>query len=404
MKLTDPVIKAAKPQDKAYTLSDGEGLALHIQPTGAKWWRFRYRFNGKPGLLSLGTYPDTGLKAARLERDRLKDLVKQGIDPSQNRQEEKLIAKIVSENSFEAVDRQWWKDWRSTRTERHAEYVLRRLEADVFPVIGNKPVTDITTPLLLMTVKKIEARGALDIAKRALQTCGQIMRYAVAHGLAERNPAADVKPADALKSAKKSNHARLSAKELPELLRQIDAYDGQPLTRLALQMMAHTFVRTSELIGAKWEEFDLEARQWRIPAERMKMREEHIVPLTDQSLAILEDIRKLSGNRPLLFPSERGEGKSMSNNTLLYAIYRMGYHSRMTGHGFRGIASTILHEQGYPHDHIELQLAHAPRNAVSAAYNHARYLEQRASMMRDWSKYLDAVKAGAKVTPIRKTA
>jgi len=404
MKLTDPVIKAAKPQDKAYTLSDGEGLALHIQPTGAKWWRFRYRFNGKPGLLSLGTYPDTGLKAARLERDRLKDLVKQGIDPSQNRQEEKLIAKIVSENSFEAVARQWWKDWRSTRTERHAEYVLRRLEADVFPVIGNKPVTDITTPLLLMTVKKIEARGALDIAKRALQTCGQIMRYAVAHGLAERNPAADVKPADALKSAKKSNHARLSAKELPELLRQIDAYDGQPLTRLALQMMAHTFVRTSELIGAKWEEFDLEARQWRIPAERMKMREEHIVPLTDQSLAILEDIRKLSGNRPLLFPSERGEGKSMSNNTLLYAIYRMGYHSRMTGHGFRGIASTILHEQGYPHDHIELQLAHAPRNAVSAAYNHARYLEQRASMMRDWSKYLDAVKAGAKVTPIRKTA
>lgn len=404
MKLTDPVIKAAKPQDKAYTLSDGEGLALHIQPTGAKWWRFRYRFNGKPGLLSLGTYPDTGLKAARLERDRLKDLVKQGIDPSQNRQEEKLIAKIVSENSFEAVARQWWKDWRSTRTERHAEYVLRRLEADVFPVIGNKPVTDITTPLLLMTVKKIEARGALDIAKRALQTCGQIMRYAVAHGLAERNPAADVKPADALKSARKTNHARLSAKELPELLRQIDAYDGQPLTRLALQMMAHTFVRTSELIGAKWEEFDLEARQWRIPAERMKMREEHIVPLTDQSLAILEDIRKLSGNRPLLFPSERGEGKSMSNNTLLYAIYRMGYHSRMTGHGFRGIASTILHEQGYPHDHIELQLAHAPRNAVSAAYNHARYLDQRASMMRDWSKYLDAVKAGAKVTPIRKTA
>lgn len=213
MKLTDPVIKAAKPQDKAYTLSDGEGLALHIQPTGAKWWRFRYRFNGKPGLLSLGTYPDTSLKAARLERDRLKDLVKQGIDPSQNRQEEKLIAKIVSENSFEAVARQWWKDWRSTRTERHAEYVLRRLEADVFPVIGNKPVTDITTPLLLMTVKKIEARGALDIAKRALQTCGQIMRYAVAHGLAERNPAADVKPADALKSAKKTNHARLSAKE-----------------------------------------------------------------------------------------------------------------------------------------------------------------------------------------------
>jgi integrase len=404
MKLTDPVIKAAKPQDKAYTLSDGEGLALHIQPTGAKWWRFRYRFNGKPGLLSLGTYPDTGLKAARLERDRLKDLVKQGIDPSQNRQEEKLLAKVANENSFEAVARLWWADWATVHSSRHAAYTIKRLEADVFPVIGTKPVNEVTAPLILMTVKKIEARGAMDVAKRALQTCGQVMRYAVAHGLAERNPAADVKPADALKPTRTTNHARLSAKELPELLRQIDAYEGQPLTRLALQLMAHTFVRTSELIGARWSEFDLEAKQWRIPAERMKMRTEHIVPLTAQTLAILDNLKKLTGSKSLLFPSERGEGKSMSNNTLLFALYRMGYHSRMTGHGFRGIASTILHEQGYPHEHIELQLAHAPRNAVSAAYNHARYLEQRASMMHDWSKYLDAVKAGAKVTPIRKTA
>ncbi|MTD33451.1 tyrosine-type recombinase/integrase [Paludibacterium denitrificans] len=403
MKLTDPVIKAAKPQEKAYTLSDGEGLVLHVQPNGSKWWRFRYRFNGKAGMLSLGVYPDVGLKAARLERDRLKELVKQGRDPSQHRQEEKLTAKLTAENSFEAVARLWWNDWKDGRTENHSKYVIRRLEADVFPVIGAKPITEVTAPLLLMTVKKIEARGALDIAKRAFQTCGQIMRYAVAHGLAERNPAADVRPSDALKSGKTTNHARLSAKELPELLRQIDAYDGQPLTRLALQLMAHTFVRTSELIGARWEEFDIEARQWRIPAERMKMREEHIVPLTEQTLSILENIRTLSGNRPLLFPSERGEGKSMSNNTLLYAIYRMGYHSRMTGHGFRGIASTILHEQGYPHEHIELQLAHAPRNAVSAAYNHAKYLEQRAVMMRDWSNYLDGIKT-AKVTPLRKRA
>lgn len=397
MKITDPIIKAAQPKDKAYTIADGEGLALHVQPNGAKWWRFRYRFNGKAGLLSLGVYPDVTLKAARLERDRLQDQIKQGINPSQNRQEEKLTAKIAAENSFEAVARLWWDDWKGARTERHAHYVLRRLEADVFPVIGSKPVTEITAPLLLMTVKKIEARGALDIAKRALETCGQILRYAVAHGLAERNPAADIKPADALKARKKTNYSRLDAKELPELLRQIDAYDGQPLTRLALQLMAHTFVRTSELIGARWAEFDFEAKQWRIPAERMKMDTEHIVPLTEQALAIIDRIKAISGGRELLFPSERGNGKAMSNNTLLFALYRMGYHSRMTGHGFRGIASTILHEQGFTHEHIELQLAHAPRNAVSAAYNHAKYLPQRAAMMQQWSSYLDAIKAGAQV-------
>jgi len=401
MKLTDPILKAAKPQDKPYPLSDGEGLVLYVQPTGAKWWRYRYRFAGKAKMISLGVYPDVTLKAARTERDRLQALLKQGIDPSQNRQEEKLVAKISAENSFEAVARLWWASWKEARTERHAHYVLRRLEADVFPVIGAKPVTDITAPLLLMTVKKIEARGALDIAKRALETCGQILRYAVAHGLAERNPAADIKPADALKARKKTNYARLSAKELPELLRQIDLYDGQPLTRLALQLMAHTFVRTSELIGARWEEFDLAAKIWRIPAERMKMDTEHIVPLTTQALTIIEAIKRISGGGHLLFPNERGNGKAMSNNTILYALYRMGYHSRMTGHGFRGIASTILHEQGYPHEHIELQLAHAPRNAVSAAYNHAKYLPQRAQLMHHWSGYLDAIKTGAQVVQFK---
>jgi integrase len=404
MKLTDPVIKAAKPQEKAYPLADGEGLVLHVQPSGAKWWRFRYRFAGKAQMLSLGVYPDISLKAARLERDRLKDLVKKGINPSQNRQEEKLAAKLVIENSFETVARLWWADWKPARTQHYTRNVMTRLEADIFPAIGAKPVTEITAPLLLMVVKKIEARGALDIAKRALQTCGQVMRYAVAHGLAERNPAADVKPSDVLKAHKKTNYARLGVKELPELLRKIDEYDGQPLTRLALQLMSRTFVRTGELIGARWEEFDLSARMWRIPAERMKMKTEHLVPLSDQSLQILEALHKLSGHRPLLFPSERGEGKSMSNNTILYALYRMGYHSRMTGHGFRGIASTILHEQGYNHEHIELQLAHMPRSAVSASYNHALYLEQRISMMQQWSNYLDSIKAGAAVTPLFRSA
>ena len=388
MKLTDPVIKAAKPKDKPFKLSDGDGLVLLIQPNGSKWWRFRYRYNGKEKMLSIGTYPEVTLKEARLLRVTFDDLLKQGVDPSQHRQEQKLTKSLAAENSFESVARVWWNAWKDTKTERHAAYVIRRLEADIFPVIGNKPVTEITAPILLMAIKKIESRGALDIAKRALSTCGQVFRYAVGHGLAERNPAADIKPGDVLKPTKKTNYTRLPASELPELLKKIDAYDGQPLTRLALQLMALTFVRTGELIGARWDEIELDNKLWRIPAERMKMRSPHIVPLSKQAIAVIETIKKLSGHSPLLFPSERGNGRSMSNNTILYALYRMGYHSRMTGHGFRGIASTILHEQGYSHEHIELQLAHSPRDAVSASYNHALYLEQRAKMMQAWADYL----------------
>jgi integrase len=352
-------------------------------------------------MLSLGVYPSVTLKNARSKQAQFKELLSKGIEPSQHRQEQKQKEALAAENSFEAVARQWWDNWKSTRSERHAHYVIRRLEADIFPVIGRKPINVITAPVLLMAIKKIESRGALDIAKRALSTCGQVFRYAVAHGLAERNPAADIKPSDVLKPTKKTNYARIDQKELPELLRKIETYDGQPLTKLALQLMALTFVRTSELIGAKWEEIELNARLWRIPAERMKMKTPHIVPLSDQAIALLEQIKELSGENLLLFPGERGEGKSMSNNTILYALYRMGYHSRMTGHGFRGIASTILHERGYLHDHIELQLAHSKRNGVSAAYDHAVYLEPRARMMQDWADYLDALKNEADVLPFR---
>jgi integrase len=218
----------------------------------------------------------------------------------------------------------------------------------------------------------------------------------LAHGLAERNPAADIKPADVLKSAKKTNYARLDQKELPGLLGRIEAYDGQPLTKLALQLMALTFVRTSELIGARWEEIELDSKLWRIPAERMKMRSPHIVPLSRQAITVLEAVKDLSSQSLLLFPSERSTSKPMSNNTIPFALYRMGYHSRMTGHGFRGIASTILHEQGYPHEHIELQLAHSPRDEISASYNHALYLEPRRQMMQHWADYLDEIKEAGK--------
>ncbi len=401
MKLTDSVIKAAKPKSKPYSLPDGQGLVLYIQTSGAKWWRYRYRYNDKGQMLSLGVYPDVGLKAARNEHEQLRQILKQGGNPSQHRHEQKQLATMAKENSFESVARLWWDNWKTARTERHARYVMVRLEADVFPVIGKKPINEVTAPMLVMVIKKIEARGALDIAKRALSTCGQVLRYAVAHGLAERNAAADIKPGDVLKPATRTNYARLDQKEVPELLRKIDSYDGQALTKLALLLMAYTFVRTGELIGAKWNEVELGNRMWRIPAERMKMKTPHIVPLSDQVISVFEKIKVFSGSNDLVFPSERGHGKSMSNNTILFALYRLGYHSRMTGHGFRGIASTILHERGYPHEHIEIQLAHAKRNAVSAAYDHAVYLEPRAKMMQDWADYLDAIKSGGDVVPFK---
>ena len=401
MKLTDSSIKAAKPKDKRYNLPDGKGLALWVQPDGQKCWRFRYYFNDKEKMLSLGFYPTVSLAAARQEHTRFKELLVQGIDPSDDRKEQKRQQAMAATNSFESITRLWWDHWKHDKTERHAGYTIRRLEADVFPIIGAKPINGITAAQLIAIIRKVESRGALDIAKRVLTMCGQIMRYAVAHGLAERNPAADIKPSDVLKPANKTNYTRLSEKELPELLRKIDGYEGQALTRFALQLMALTFVRTGELIGARWDEIDFAKKEWRIPAERMKMKSPHIVPLSDQAIDVLTKIKNLSADEVLLFPSERRDGKSMSNNTILYAVYRLGHHSRMTGHGFRGIASTILHEQGYNHDHIELQLAHAPRNAVSAAYNHALYLEPRAKMMQDWADYLDGIKTGAAVLPFR---
>lgn len=395
MKLTDSIIKAAKPKDKRYNLPDGKGLTLWVQPDGQKYWRFRYYFQDKEKMLSLGSYPAVSLAAARQEHTRFKKLLKEEIDPSLDRQEQKRQAAIAAANSFESVARLWWNHWKHDKTERHANYSIRRLEADAFPVIGSKPINEITAAMLIAMIRKIESRGALDIAKRVLTMCGQILRYAVAHDLAERNPAADIKPSDVLKPANKTNYARLSEKELPELLSKIDGYDGQPLTRFALQLMVLTFVRTGELIGARWNEFDLTKREWRIPAERMKMKTPHIVPLSVQAIDVVEQIKALAADDKLLFPSERRDGKSMSNNTILYALYRLGYHSRMTGHGFRGIASTILHERGYDHDHIELQLAHAKRDQVSASYNHALYLEPRAKMMQAWADYLESIKIEA---------
>jgi integrase len=403
MPLTNPACVNAKcPEGKRHArYPDGHGLYLEVLSNGGKYWRLKYRFGGKERRLALGVFPTVTLAQARRDCNAARDLLQQGVDPSADKQERKLARRLAMGTQFEDVARAWYANWSGARSERHATYVLRRLEADVFPVIGNRPIADITAPQLLAMAKKIESRGAIDIAKRALQTCGQVFRYAVAHGVAERNPAADVKPGDALKPRKKRNYARLDARELPELLRKIEAYSGAPHTRMALKLMALTFVRTGELIGARWSEFDLDAAEWRIPGERMKMGTPHIVPLSTQAVDVLRCLYELRGLSGLLFPGERDHEKAMSNNTLLFALYRMGYKGRMTGHGFRGVASTVLHELGFRHDVIELQLAHQERDDVSAAYNHATYLPQRRQMMQAWADHLDALRTGAKIIPLR---
>lgn len=403
MALTDTACKNARcPQGKARErFTDSGGLYLEAVPTGGKHWRWKYRFGGREKRMALGSYPAVTLALARRARDDARLLLKTGIDPVAAKQDEKRAVKVSLDNTFESVARAWHEHWAASKSERHAHYVRRRLEADVYPEIGKRPIAELTAPMLLAVAKKIEKRGAVDIAKRAWQTCGQIFRYAVANGILDRNPATDVKPSDALKPRVKTHYARLEAKEMPELLRKIEAYAGTPVTRLSMKLMALTFVRTGELIAAHWDEFDLEAEEWRIPGERMKMKTPHIVPLSKQTIEVLAAIHELRGLSGLLFPGERDHEKPMSNNTILGALKRMGYAGRMTGHGFRGVASTLLHELGHRHDIIELQLAHQERNEVSAAYNFATYLPQRRKMMQEWADHLDQLRAGAKIIPLR---
>ncbi|NML85609.1 integrase arm-type DNA-binding domain-containing protein [Polaromonas sp.] len=404
MPLTDTAIKKAKPGPSPAKLSDGRGMYLLVTENGSKLWRWKYRADGKEKVMALGSYPDVSLAQAREAMGTARKLLATGSDPMAQRKADKLAKQSAAENSFQTVALLWWDQWRSAKSSRHADDVHKRLKADVFPAIGKRPVSDIQAPELVAMVKGIASRGALDIAKRALQTSGQVFRYAIAHGLAQRNPATDIKPADILASRKVGNYARLDAKELPQLLRHMEAYQGASVTRLAMRLMALTFVRTSELIGARWAEFDLEAGRWDIPPERMKMKTLHVVPLSSQAVTVLQTLQLVSGHGALVFPGERDHEKPMSNNTILKALERMGYKGRMTGHGFRGIASTVMHEMGFNHAHIELQLAHQERDQVSAAYNHATYLKERAKMMQHWGDYLENCTTGKVLTFKRKAA
>jgi integrase len=413
MPLTDTACKAAQcPEGKPYKRhADGGCLYLEVSKAGGKSWRWKYLAGGKEKRLTLGTYPQLSLANARKARDEARALLESGTDPGEAKQDAKRARLAASDLAFEKVARAWWEHWRANKAERHAGYVIARLEADAFPAFGEKPVNELTSPAFVRMAKSIEARGAADIARRVLQTCGQVMRYAVAHGLTDRNPVADVKPGDVLRARRQVNFARIELSELPELLRKIEGYTGGPFTRLGLKLMLLTFVRTGELIGARWQEFDLAAAQWRIPAERTKSRREHLVPLSSQALDVLRTLQAVHGNDParctgpaLLFPGERKRSKPMSSNTMLKALERLGYKGRMTGHGFRGVASTALNEMGYRPDVIEAQLAHVEENRVRAAYNHARYAAERVALMQDWANYCDAVRQGGAVIPLRAKA
>lgn len=400
MALTDIQVKTAKPKDKAYKLSDAGGLHLFVTAAGGKLWRLKYRYEGKEKLLSLGAYPDVSLLEAREKRDEARKLLTNDQDPSETNKAKKAEKQANKANTFKVWAEKWLAHWQADKSLRHAGYTLRRLEADIYPAIGDMPIADIEAPHIAETMRAIAERGALDIAKRSHQTIGQVFRYAIANdksGTVKRNPAADIKPSDIIKPRQKENYARVDLKELPALLRAIDNSEARPITRIAIKLMALTFVRTSELIEAKWSEFDLEAKEWRIPPERMKMKSPHIVPLSKQAIDLLNTLQPITGNTDYLFHSQIDYKKPMSNNTILKALERMGYKGKMTGHGFRGIASTSLHEQGFDHQHIEIQLAHSARDAVSAAYNHALYIPQRITMMQKWADYLDELKAGAKV-------
>jgi integrase len=401
--LTDSKLKNAKPDARPYKLVDGQGLHALVQTNGSILWQQRYRFEGKERTASHGSYPLVSLLEARKKRDELKKLLLEGLDPAKVKRQRSADGKFSLGDTFKEIADTWHRQWSEVRSPRHAAYVRRRLEGDVFPVIGDLPIASLRPLDIVKVIKAIESRGAVDIAKRAYQTIGAICRYAVAHGLMDRDPTRDVKPSDILISRRSTNYARVDARELPELLRAVEAYQGTPATRFALKLMALTFVRTGELIAAKWVEFDFDEAIWRIPPERMKMRTEHIVPLSRQAIETLRTLQMVSRDSELLFPGDRNRRRPISNNTLLKALERMGFKGRMTGHGFRGLASTVLHEHGFDHAHIEAQLAHQERNRISASYNHALYLKQRGQMMQWWADYLDQA-LGRNVLPLKRRA
>lgn len=398
--LTDTAIRNAKPGPKAARLFDEKGLYLEVAPSGGKWWRLKYRFGGKEKRVSLGVYPDVSLKAARERRDEARRLLAAGVDPSESRKAEKAARVERSTNSFELVAREWHARRSKTWAEGHATRILRRLEADIFPWIGKRPIAEVTSPELLAALRRVESRGALETAHRELRTCGQVFRYAVATGRAERDPSHDLR--GALPPYRSKHLAAVTEPDqVAGLLRAIDGYQGTPAVNAALKLAPLVFVRPGELRQAKWNDIDLEAAEWRYTVSKTDTA--HIVPLSTQALAILRDLHPITSSSAYVFPSARSLKRPMSDNAILAALRRMGIgKGEMSGHGFRAMARTILDEVlGFRPDYIEHQLAHSVRDPNGRAYNRTAHLPERRVMMQAWADYLDAVKTDSNVVPIR---
>lgn len=398
--LTDKAIRNAKPGARPARLADARGLYLEVTPAGGKWWRFRYRFGGKEKLLSMGVYPDVPLLKARERRDEARKLLADGIDPSEHRKATKTARADRAANSFEVVAREWYGKLAPTWNAAHGDRIIRRFERDIFPWVGGRPVAEVTAPELLAVLRRIEARGALETAHRALGTCGQVFRYAIATGRAERDPSGDLR--GALPPVKGEHFAAVTEpKRLAEILRALDGYQGTFTVQCALRLAPLVFVRPGELRKARWADIDLDAAEWRYTVTKTDTA--HIVPLASQAVAILRELHALTGHGEFVFPGARTNGRPMSDNAILAAMRRLGIpKDEMSGHGFRAVARTILDEVlGVRPDLIEHQLAHAVRDPNGRAYNRTAHLPERRKMMQQWADWLDRQKAGADVIQLR---
>ncbi|WP_156294231.1 tyrosine-type recombinase/integrase [Serratia oryzae] len=386
MPLNDMQIRRAKPEAKAYTLGDGQGLSLLIEPNGSKSWRFRYRYAGKPKMISLGVYPTITLADARSRRDDARKLVAEGKNPSEVRKEQKIALQTESESAFEKIATEWHQMKSAKWSAGYASDIMEAFQNDIFPYVGTRPIGEIKPLELLNVLRKIEKRGALEKMRKVRQRCSEVFRYAIATGRAEFNPAADL--SSALEVHQSNHFPFLKADELPDFLRALDSYTGSRLVQIATKLLMITGVRTIELRSALWSEFDLVNAIWEIPAERMKMRRSHLVPLSTQALDLLNELKIMTGNYRYVFPGRNDPNKPMSEASINQVIKRIGYGGKLTGHGFRHSLSTILHEKGYDSAWIEIQLAHIDKNNIRGTYNHAQYIDKRRDMMQWYSSYV----------------
>lgn len=389
MKLNARQVDTAKPKDKPYKLSDGGGLYLLVNPTGARYWRLKYRVAGKEKLLSVGVYPDVSLADARAKRDEAKRLLAAGGDPGEEKKTERQAKKVSVENTFEALAREWHAYKEPNWSKGYAEDLMESFEKDIFPYIGRRPVADIKPLEVLEALRKLEKRGVLDKMRKIRQACSQTFRYAIVTGRAENNPASEL--AGALAIQKHKHYPHLVASEFPEFLQSLNDYTGSPVTKIATRLLLLTGVRTIELRAAEWAEFDLDKGLWEVPKSRMKMRRPHLVPLSEQVLVLLHQLQEITGRFKLVFPGRNDSTKPMSEASINQVIKRIGYHGRATGHGFRHTMSTILHEQGYNTAWIETQLAHVDKNSIRGTYNHAQYLDGRREMLQWYADYMDSL-------------